>query len=129
MRDDRHVRCGPHGLLHVRTARAPNGVLVLALSGELDACSEHDLRAEIGRAEEQEPPGIVLDLEGLSFVDLTLARVVVSMTCAAERGAYRLALLPGGGAPARLLALTGLRCAGEDPYALFSGSLLRRRAV
>lgn len=56
------------GFLEIRMQRHRQAV-VLALAGELDLTGRGLLRAELARLAEQEPPLLVLDLGGLTFID------------------------------------------------------------
>jgi anti-sigma B factor antagonist len=66
--------------LEVETRPAANGVTVLAPSGRLDVAGAPALRDAIGEAVRNGPPKVVIDMEGVSFVDSTgLGSVIAAL--------------------------------------------------
>ena len=57
--------------LEVETRPADNGVTVLAPTGRLDVAGAPTLREAIGEVVKNGPPKVVIDMEGVSFVDST----------------------------------------------------------
>jgi anti-sigma B factor antagonist len=97
----------------VNVERLPSGAVVLALHGELDLEHVYSFGQELHRAEETEPPCIVLDLRRLEFVDSLGIRELLSARRRAKRDRRRLVLVRGGPPIQRLLALVGLQDAFE----------------
>jgi anti-sigma B factor antagonist len=64
--------------LEVETRPAANGVTVLAPTGRLDVSGAPALREAIGEAVRTGPAKVVIDMEGVSFVDSTGLGSVVS---------------------------------------------------
>lgn len=66
--------------LEVETRQAANGVTVLAPSGRLDVAGAPTLRDAVGDALRDGPPKVVIDMEGVSFVDSTgLGSVIAAL--------------------------------------------------
>lgn len=66
--------------LEVETRPAANGVTVLAPTGRLDVAGAPALRDAIGEAVRNGPPKVVIDMEGVSFVDSTgLGSVIAAL--------------------------------------------------
>ncbi len=66
--------------LEVETRPADNGVTVLAPTGRLDVAGAPALKEAIGEAVKNSPPKVVIDMEGVSFVDSTgLGSVIAAL--------------------------------------------------
>jgi anti-sigma B factor antagonist len=66
--------------LEVETRPADNGVTVLAPTGRLDVAGAPALKEAIGEAVKNGPPKVVIDMEGVSFVDSTgLGSVIAAL--------------------------------------------------
>ena len=84
------------------------GDTVFVLRGELDPHTAPSLRTEIDRVFESGRANLVLDLSGLSFIDSSGLRVIISAhKDAAERDGY-LVLRSPSQTTRRLLDITGL---------------------
>jgi len=79
--------------LEVETRPAANGVTVLAPTGRLDVAGAPALRDAIGDAVKNGPPKVVIDMEGVSFVDSTgLGSVIAALKqIRSSQGELRLA--------------------------------------
>jgi len=79
--------------LEVETRPAANGVTVLAPTGRLDVAGAPALRDAIGDAVRNGPPKVVIDMEGVSFVDSTgLGSVIAALKqIRSSQGELRLA--------------------------------------
>lgn len=64
--------------LEVQTRQADNGVTVLAPTGRLDVAGAPALKDAIGEVARDGSPRIVIDMEGVSFVDSTGLGSVIS---------------------------------------------------
>jgi anti-sigma B factor antagonist len=66
--------------LEVETRPADNGVTVLSPSGRLDVAGAPVLKEAIGEAVRNSPAKVVIDMEGVSFVDSTgLGSVIAAL--------------------------------------------------
>jgi anti-sigma B factor antagonist len=66
--------------LEVQSRQADNGVTVVAPTGRLDVAGAPALKDAIGAALKNGPPRVVLDMEGISFVDSTgLGSVIAAL--------------------------------------------------
>lgn len=66
--------------LEVETRPADNGVTVLAPTGRLDVAGAPALKEAIGEAVKKGPPKVVIDMEGVTFVDSTgLGSVIAAL--------------------------------------------------
>ena len=66
--------------LEVETRPTTNGVTVLAPTGRLDVAGAPALKEAIGEAVKNGPPKVVIDMEGVSFVDSTgLGSVIAAL--------------------------------------------------
>ena len=57
--------------LEVRTTQFENGVTVIAPTGRLDVAGAPALREALSEITKDGPPRVVIDMEGVSFVDST----------------------------------------------------------
>ncbi|MEA2157106.1 MAG: anti-sigma factor antagonist [Solirubrobacteraceae bacterium] len=83
-------------------------VHVIALNGELDLATAGALERELLRVEATDAASIVLDLSGLTFMDSTGIRVMLSADARSRADSERLALLRGPFAVQRVFELTGV---------------------
>jgi anti-anti-sigma factor len=88
--------------------RDGDGGRVIALSGELDFASSEALHLALRRAEASRPEWILIDLEGVRFIDSTGLRALLTATKRAEASSYRLSLTRGTGYVADMFRLTAL---------------------
>ena len=66
--------------LEVESRPADNGVTVLAPTGRLDVAGAPALKEAIGEVVKNGPPKVVIDMEGVSFVDSTgLGSVIAAL--------------------------------------------------
>ena len=93
----------------VRSRRShPAGRAPSRSSGEVDLASATDLEACIRRALEGSPSSVVLDLAGLTFIDSSGLRVLVSVSADARSQAVSFGLRNVPGHAQRVLDITGL---------------------
>lgn len=64
--------------LEVETRQADNGITVVAPTGRLDVAGAPTLKEAISEVVKNGPPRIVIDMEGVSFVDSTGLGSVIS---------------------------------------------------
>jgi anti-sigma B factor antagonist len=81
---------------------------VVSLSGDLDLSTAKRAEQAIEDAEKASPPLLVIDLRGLSFMDSTGLRVVVSADKRATRSNRRLVIVQGPAAVRRVFEITRL---------------------
>ena len=79
--------------LEVQARQTDSGVTVLAPSGRLDLAGAPTLKEAIGDAVKSGPPRLVIDMEGVSFVDSTgLGSVIAALKLVrSSKGDLRLA--------------------------------------
>jgi anti-sigma B factor antagonist len=79
--------------LDVQAHQTGSGVTVLAPSGRLDVAGAPALREAVGDAVKNGPPRLVIDMEGVSFVDSTgLGSVIAALKLVrSSKGDLRLA--------------------------------------
>ena len=82
--------------------------VTIEFQGELDIATTAGADAELRRVEQGGARVIVLDLRGLTFMDSTGLRLLVSADARARERDYRLAIVRGPAAVQRVLELTGL---------------------
>ena len=83
-------------------------VVRIALNGEFDISCARKVEEELRRVEEEKPPTLVLDLRGLSFMDSTGIRVILSADSRAHKDGRRLAIIQGPDAVQRVFRITRL---------------------
>ena len=84
------------------------GLVRLALRGELDLSTVSKVEEELRRAEASEPSLLVLDLSELNFLDSTGLRLIVTTDQRAREGGRRVAVVKGPDAVQRVFAITRL---------------------
>jgi anti-sigma B factor antagonist len=85
-----------------------NGLAHLALRGELDLSTVPKVEEALRRIEESHPPVLVLDLAGLTFLDSTGLRMVVTADQRARAEDRRLAVVRGPESVQRVFSITRL---------------------
>ena len=98
---------GPLTILEVETKDRDDGVQ-LALKGELDLSTIEKVEQELSRAEEGGHRLIVLDLSGLTFLDSTGLRTIVTADQRARRSGRRIVILKGPATVHRVFTITRL---------------------
>jgi anti-anti-sigma factor len=93
--------------LEVETKDREDGVQI-SLKGELDLSTIEKVEQELNRAEDQGHRVIVLDLGGLSFLDSTGLRTIVTADQRARRGGRRVVVLKGPATVHRVFTITRL---------------------
>lgn len=81
---------------------------VICLTGELDLASAPAVQRELERVEASDAAAIVVDLSGLTFMDSTGVRLLLTASARSRLDAERLLLLRGPVAVQRVLELTGV---------------------
>jgi anti-sigma B factor antagonist len=95
-------------VLEVQTEDRGEGLVHVTLRGELDLSTVSRVQDELERAESDAPRTLVLDLSGLSFLDSTGLRCVVSANERAREEGRRFVLIRGPEAVQRVFAITRL---------------------
>ena len=91
----------------IETGSLADAALV-SLNGDLDLSTAKRAEQAIEEAEKASPPVLVVDLRGLSFMDSTGLRVVVSADKRATRANRRLVIIQGPAAVRRVFEITRL---------------------
>jgi anti-sigma B factor antagonist len=84
------------------------GLVRLLLRGELDLSTASKAEEELRRAESSEPALLVLDLSGLTFLDSTGLRLIVTADRRARDEGRRLAVVKGPETVQRVFSITRL---------------------
>jgi anti-sigma B factor antagonist len=92
-------------ILEVHTEQRDELVRV-ALAGELDLSTTSQVEEELRHVEAAKPELIVLDLSGLSFLDSTGLRLVITADARARDAGRRLALVKGPETVNRVFTIT-----------------------
>ena len=85
-----------------------NGLVHIALKGELDLSSVRKVQDELDRVEASSPPIVVLDLSKLTFLDSTGLRCLVTADERAREAGRRVVIVRGPEAVQRVFAITRL---------------------
>ncbi len=85
-----------------------DGMVVVAVEGEVDLCAADVFARSLAIAEEMNPPAIVLDLDRVSFMDSAGLHVLLQFSTA-ERTRDRVSVTQGSPQVQRLLEVTGVR--------------------
>lgn len=80
----------------------------ICLFGELDLATAGAVQEELERVEATDAKAIIVDLAGLTFMDSTGVRLVLSAHARSRADANRLTLLRGPAAVQRVLELSGV---------------------
>ena len=92
--------------LRIEAAQQPDAY-VIGIEGELDLTGCADLDLALAEAEQTQARRIILDLEGLTFIDTSgLASLMKASRRSASNGG-RLQITSGRGQPAELFRMTG----------------------
>ena len=94
-------------ILEVETVE-DGGLVKLVLRGELDLSTVAKVEEELRRAEAAEPPVLVLDLAGLTFLDSTGLRLIVTADQRARDQRRRLTVVKGPDTVQRVFSITRL---------------------
>lgn len=94
-------------ILEFETSERDDQVLVV-LRGELDLSTADKVDRELRRVEEIDPPVVVLDLSGLTFLDSTGLRLIVTADQRARQADRRLAVVKGPATVQRVFSITKL---------------------
>ena len=94
-------------ILEVETVEG-GGLVKLVLRGELDLSTAAKVEEELRRAESAEPPVLVMDLAGLTFLDSTGLRLIVTADRRARDQGRRLAVVKGPDTVQRVFSITRL---------------------
>jgi anti-anti-sigma factor len=89
-------------------SRAEGGRLVMRLEGELDMASAPLLKGALERAAADTTSMLVLDLNGLRFMDSTGLRTILWAREQMQSGGREIALTVGSSQVQRLLAVSGV---------------------
>lgn len=84
-----------------------DGVVVIALEGEVDLCAAPELEQTLNRVAATDPTSIVVDLDRVSFMDSAGVHVLLQFSLSRGSGA-RLALTRGSRQVQRLFEVTGV---------------------
>jgi stage II sporulation protein AA (anti-sigma F factor antagonist) len=85
-----------------------DGRVRIELRGELDLATAPQVEEALAGAEGREPELILLDLSGLSFLDSSGLRTIVSADARARDADRRLAVIKGPEPVQKVFAITGL---------------------
>ena len=94
-------------ILDVRTEDR-DGLVHMALVGELDLSSVAKVQEELRRIEAGSPPTLIVDLSKLSFLDSTGLRCIVTADERAREAGRRIVIVRGPDAVQRVFAITRL---------------------
>lgn len=89
----------------IETSEA-GGVTRLALAGEFDLAGVPQFERALREAETSGPAAVVADLTGLVFMDSSGLRALVMANDRAQRGGWRLAIVPGPSSVRRVFEVT-----------------------
>ena len=90
------------------TSKRKGDVHTVALTGELDLASAPNIEEEIRRVEATDATSIVIDLSGLTFIDSTGIRLMVTADARSRADSRRLRLLRGPAAVQRVFVISGV---------------------
>ena len=90
------------------TTEDRNGLVHVALAGELDLSSVAKVQEELRRVEATSPATLVVDLSKLSFLDSTGLRCIVTADERARDDGRRIVIVRGPDAVQRVFAITRL---------------------
>lgn len=90
------------------TSEREGDLHTICLFGELDLASAEAVQRELQLVEATDAEAIVVDLSGLTFMDSTGVRLIVSADARSRADSDRLTLLRGPANVQRVFALTGL---------------------
>ena len=96
-----------HPVLTIEAADEPDAYLI-RLEGELDLAGRPDFESALAQAELSEVDRIVVDLDGLSFIDAAGLRMLVGAARRSADNGNRLRMTRGTGEVSRMFRLTML---------------------
>lgn len=88
--------------------REDGGTTVMALSGEFDLAGVESFERELGKLEADGPEILVVDLDGLGFMDSSGLRALVMADQRAKNAGRRFAIVPGPPSVRRVFEITQL---------------------
>ena len=94
-------------ILEVET-RPGDGLIQVVLRGELDLSTVEKVESEIDAAQTGEEKVLVLDLSGLTFLDSTGLRLMVTADQRAQKAGRRLVIVKGPETVQRVFSITKL---------------------
>lgn len=94
-------------ILEVET-RPGDGLVQVMLRGELDLSTVERVETELGAVEAGEEKLLVLDLSGLTFLDSTGLRLMVTADQRAQKDGRRLVIIKGPDTVQRVFSITKL---------------------
>jgi anti-anti-sigma factor len=89
-------------------SRPGDGLLHVVLRGELDLSTVERVESELNALEEREEKVLVLDLSGLTFLDSTGLRLMVTADQRAQKCGRRLVIVKGPEPVQRVFSITKL---------------------
>jgi anti-anti-sigma factor len=99
--------CSPVEILEVKTEER-NGLVHVALMGELDLSTVAKVQEELRKVEATSPPTVVVDLSKLTFLDSTGLRCIVTADERARDEGRRVVIVRGPDPVQRVFAITRL---------------------
>jgi anti-sigma B factor antagonist len=102
--DERGIR--PPNVYLIEARSAPDGVVVLALTGEFDLAAESALRERLGAARASATRGLVLDMAEVTFLDSSALRELLRADVALNQDGVPFVLVGLQPPVDRLLELT-----------------------
>ncbi|GAC1320520.1 MAG: STAS domain-containing protein [Thermoleophilaceae bacterium] len=84
------------------------GTVTLSLTGELDISTGERLQTDLSRIEMDSPSTIIVDLQGLEFMDSTGLRILIAADTRARSAGRRLVLVRGRDTVQRVFQATRL---------------------
>lgn len=90
------------------SAQREGDVHTIRLAGELDIATAGRIEEELERAEASGARSIVLDLSGLTFMDSTGVRLVLSANARSRADSNRLSIVRGPASVQRVFELSGV---------------------
>jgi anti-anti-sigma factor len=94
-------------ILEVRTEDR-NGLVHIALMGELDLSTVAKVQEELQKVEAASPPTLVMDLSKLTFLDSTGLRCIITADERAREDGRRMVIVRGPDPVQRVFAITRL---------------------
>jgi anti-sigma B factor antagonist len=85
------------------------GAAVIVLEGELDLAGANVLEQELASPEVEAAPALVLDMQGVSFMDSSGLRVIAVTLQDSQDRRRRFALIPGAAQVMRVFDITRMR--------------------
>jgi anti-anti-sigma factor len=96
-----------HPLLAIEAESQPDAY-VIRITGELDLAGCPELESALQKAERAHADRIIVDLEGLTFIDSVGLATILKASRRSARDGNRLEVTRGRGQPAKMFWLTGL---------------------